>query len=356
MVKKIAFFNHKGGVSKTTTTFNLGWMLATKGKNVILVDADPQCNLTGFVLNENQFQEFYEGTSDNDNLKKSLASAFEGEPHPIKAANCYQVKEDLGLFLLAGHLDLSEYEVTLGMAQELSAASSLQTLKNLPGSFSYLFEETAKKYQADYILIDMNPSLSSINQNLLMTSDYFILPTSPDFFSKIAINSLANILPRWANWADRASEMPILTQATYPFSASKPKFLGIIIQKYRLSSRGDNTPSAGFQRWIGAIQESVTDKLAPKLKNSKMLLNEDNYEKTADGKVNFLLAQFSDFNTLIALSQSYNVPVFALTKEYLSEAEYYGQVQTDMLKRAAKFKTVFSEIADTIIRLTNHHG
>ncbi len=50
MVQKIALFNHKGEVSKTTTTFHLGWTLANKGKRVILVDADPQCNLKGLVL------------------------------------------------------------------------------------------------------------------------------------------------------------------------------------------------------------------------------------------------------------------------------------------------------------------
>lgn len=42
MLKTISLFNHKGGVSKTTTTFNLGWMLANLGKKVIMVDLDPQ--------------------------------------------------------------------------------------------------------------------------------------------------------------------------------------------------------------------------------------------------------------------------------------------------------------------------
>lgn len=50
MVKKIVFFNHKGGVSKTTSTFNIGWKLAEMGHRVLLVDADPQCNLTSVFL------------------------------------------------------------------------------------------------------------------------------------------------------------------------------------------------------------------------------------------------------------------------------------------------------------------
>lgn len=51
MVKIIALFNNKGGVSKTTTTFHLGWKLAEMGYKTLIADTDPQCNLTGVCLN-----------------------------------------------------------------------------------------------------------------------------------------------------------------------------------------------------------------------------------------------------------------------------------------------------------------
>ena len=86
MHKSIALFNHKGGVSKTTTTFNLGWMLAEKGKRVVLVDTDPQCNLTGLILGE-KLDDFY---TDNPtrNIHAALAPAFLSQPREIGRASC----------------------------------------------------------------------------------------------------------------------------------------------------------------------------------------------------------------------------------------------------------------------------
>ncbi|MEG4012548.1 MULTISPECIES: ParA family protein [unclassified Microcoleus] len=345
MVQKIALFNHKGGVSKTTTTFNLGWMLATKGKKVIIVDADPQCNLTGMVLGSSTKEELEEVYKKEQNIKSGLAPAFESRPKLIEAVDCLPVEGCDGLFLLPGHVGFAEYEVTLGIAQELSG--SIQALQNLPGSISYLLQKTADKFEADYILIDMSPSLSSINQNLLMTSDFFIVPTSPDFFSVMAIDSLATILPKWYAWAQKASEMRILKDADYPFPKVTPRLLGTVVQNYRIIRQ---EPAAAFQNWINAIEEAVSTRLVPSLQINNMLLNNQMYNSQGIGS-DFCLAKISDFNSLIAKSQEHQTPVFALTSEQI---EQKGKVLTDAQKAQEPFREAFSKLADRVIGLTCH--
>lgn len=196
--EKIAIFNHKGGVSKTTTAFNIGWKLAQKGKKVLLVDADSQCNLSLYSLGNEKFNEFYMSENKN-NIKDALEPAFKSKPRLIDAIDCIQIQHNSNLYLLPGNLDLSECEVQLGLSFQLT--DSVGALENLPGSFNYLFDKVASRYNIEYIIIDMNPSLSSINQDLLITSDYFFVPTSPDIFSYMAIKSLSRILPNWEKWA-----------------------------------------------------------------------------------------------------------------------------------------------------------
>ena len=344
MVQKIALFNHKGGVSKTTTTFNLGWMLATKGKKVLIVDADQQCNLTGMVLGFSTKQELEGLYKKEQNITSGLAPAFESRPKLIEAVDCLPVEGCDGLFLLPGHVGFAEYEVTLGIAQELSG--SIQALQNLPGSISYLLQKTADKFEADYILIDMSPSLSSINQNLLMTSDFFILPTSPDFFSVMAIDSLATILPKWYAWAQKASEMRILKDAAYPFLKVTPRLLGTVVQNYRIIRQ---EPAAAFQKWIDGIEEAVSTRLVPSLRENNMLLSNQIYNSQGIGS-DLCLAKISDFNSLIAKSQEHQTPVFALTSKQIGS----GIVLEKTLGAQEKFKKVFSTLTDRVIGLTCH--
>ena len=345
MAKRIALFNHKGGVSKTTTTFQLGWMLAEKGKRVIIVDADPQSNLTGIVLGykgPEELARFYEEEGGR-NLKAGLQPAFESRPVPIEAVDCVTLPERDGLFVLAGHIGLSEYEVTLGIAQELSG--SIQTLQNLPGAISALLHKTAAKFDADYILVDMNPSLSSFNQNILMTSDYFIVPTNPDLFSVMAIDSLCTVFPNWSAWAKRAASLDILKNAVYPFPEITPKFLGTIIQNYRPRS---GSPARSFQEWIDRINEKVAGRLVPTLEQTGMNLPSAKYQAAEMNE--FCLGMIADFNSLIAKSQETQTPVFALTSEQIGLT---GPPLQQVTNQRDNFKKVFTDIADRVINLTN---
>jgi cellulose biosynthesis protein BcsQ len=350
MVNQIALFNHKGGVSKTTTTFNLGWMLASKGKKVIMVDCDPQCNLTGMALgfkHEADFKAIYEAGGIR-NIRDGLAPAFESRPIPMEHVICQQIVGQNNLYLLPGHIGFAEYEVTLGIAQELSG--SLVTLQNLPGSLRYLFEITARNYNADFVLIDMSPSLGAINQNLLMTSDYFIIPMAPDYFSVMAARSLASVLPKWAAWARSAKTNILLQKATYPFPKRDTKYLGTVVQKYRLREGG--TPSRAFQKWLDDIEVNVKDILIPALKASDMMLPEAFYGTTGvqQGKP---LIQMSDFNSLIALSQKHAAPVFGLTDDQLEQSGVVLQITKQSM---AQFRQLYSDGADKIIEIINNAG
>jgi cellulose biosynthesis protein BcsQ len=345
MAPKIALFNHKGGVSKTTTTFNLGWMLASQGSTVVIVDADPQCNLTGSVLGfkgATELEDLYLKHPEK-NIKAALAPAFESQPRAVEGVDCVEVAGCPGLFLLPGHVGLAEYEVTLGIAQELSG--SIQTLRNLPGSIAWMLDRTAEMHNADFVLIDMSPGLGSINQNLFTTSDYFIVPTNPDFFSVMAIDSLSTVIPRWQDWANRAIANPILADAAYPFPEPHAKFLGTIVQKFR--PRGGK-PSAAFQRWIEDIQQRIEHTLVPALKEAGMLLPDAKYTQCGVG-VDATLAVVSDFNSLIAASHEHQTPVFALSPEQIN---HVGVVLEGAEASRDNFAAAFEEMADRVRCLT----
>lgn len=99
MSKIIVLFNHKGGVSKTTTSFHLAWKLTQYNKRVLLVDGDSQCNLTGMILGD-EFDDYYENESSKlMNIKDAVNVAFTGRPKEIEAIECSVHKNNEKLFL-----------------------------------------------------------------------------------------------------------------------------------------------------------------------------------------------------------------------------------------------------------------
>jgi cellulose biosynthesis protein BcsQ len=320
-------------------------MLGSLGKRVVMADFDPQCNLTGMVLGYKGIDDLKNSYRDHppNNIKDALAPAFESKPIQIVGAECYTIEANKNLFLLPGHIGLAEYETTLGIAQELSG--SLLALRNLPGSLSYALEQTAAKYQADYVIVDMSPSLGPINQNLLMTSDYFIVPLHPDYFSSMALSSLAKTLPRWKKWANTAYNIDVLRTADYPFPEPRASYIGAIIQKYR--PRGGSASSA-FQRWIGQLTDGLKNELVPSLVESGML-DVDTFRKKAGIEPWTPIMEVADFNSQIALSQEHQVPVYALTPELIGQK---GAVWDQTKASMDVFEKAFRECAEKVIALT----
>ncbi|WP_339240523.1 ParA family protein [Geobacillus sp. FSL W8-0466] len=133
MVRVISLFNHKGGVSKTTTTFNLGWVLADLGYRVIMVDGDPQCNLTGMALDfsgMDDFEEFYEKNPDG-NIKDALKPAFLSQPVSLQPVKCLEVSGRENLFVLPGHVGFAEYDVPLGIAHDVKADDKIPNIAGI---------------------------------------------------------------------------------------------------------------------------------------------------------------------------------------------------------------------------------
>jgi cellulose biosynthesis protein BcsQ len=319
-------------------------MLATKGQRVLLADFDPQCNLTGMVMGfkgVDDLDGFYSSNPPN-NVKDALAPAFESQPRQIVGADCEQVNGVENLFLLPGSIGLSEYETTLGIAQELSGA--LLPLRNLPGALRFMLEATAAKYDIDIILVDLSPSLGAINQNLLTTSDFFIVPLHPDYFSSMALTSLARALPRWQAWANTAYSLDVLQHADYPFPKPHATFAGAIIQKYRPRN---GRASSAFQKWINQLNTGLEKTMVPALSKAGMINRENYVEKLGKNPWEPLM-EVADFNSLIAFSQNHQVPVFALGQNHCDQK---GAVWERTEQNIELFKTAFSECADRLLKL-----
>ena len=339
-MKKIVLFNHKGGVSKTTSTFHIGWKIAELGHKVLLVDADPQCNLTALFLGD-QFDPYYENeeTSKN-NLKDGVSVAFDSTTiKVIEAFDCPHAARNENLYLLPGHMNLSEYESQLSFS--LSAPNAFLALKNLPGSFNDLIDKVCDRYSIDYVFVDLNPGLSAINKILFLCSDAFIVPTNPDAFSLMALNSLSKIFPEWVLW--KKMHIADFTDVAYPLPPTTPKFIGEIPQRFNV--RNGKATSA-FADKLEALSQAIVNVLVPSLALHGMLFDSEKYDAAGIDRNTYCLEEVKDFLTLSPKSLGVNVPVFALTDAELNAT---GPVLDTARRNRAIFDNLYLKIANKIM-------
>lgn len=174
-MKIIAVVNQKGGVAKTTTAINLGSWLAEMGKEILLVDVDPQANLTqGMGFNK-------ENKTTYKILKREI-----GFDDAIYKTNIE--KENW-----RGKIDIIPSSIELANAElEFSGEIGRETLLKEAFEDSKLNKENNKKY--DYMIIDCNPSLGLLTVNALSIADSLIIPMEPSMFALDGMEQLMNVI------------------------------------------------------------------------------------------------------------------------------------------------------------------
>jgi len=165
----VAVINQKGGVGKTTTCTNLGACLARRGLRTLLVDLDPQANMTLGVRGEGV--EVPYGLSDvlRDPIGKPLAGIVR------------RIGED-PLFLAPGHMDMARCEMAL-VRSEHAEYRLRQALRHY-----------GRQHPTDWVLLDCPPSLGILTQNAIVASNYLLVPTEAKFYSFAGMATLNKMI------------------------------------------------------------------------------------------------------------------------------------------------------------------
>jgi len=265
-----ALYNNKGGVGKTTAVLNFGYLSSSRlNLRVLMVDMDPQANLTGLIEAEN-FESltgsspFYEqcATRSRDARKHitvaDIFSPLMGETINATAltmarasdVEITQVHDYPNLFYIPGHLKIGDIEETLGMGiggVPMQAAFLLYVTD--------LLRKIAELNHIQLVIFDLNPSSSASNKAILGGVDSIIIPFTPDIFSLQAMEALSTLLPSINRKLQ--PQRQAINRPTEYHNILPPVILGPFPQKTRTRTDKDHIkqPEQAYGEWIQKIYE-----------------------------------------------------------------------------------------------------
>lgn len=345
----ISFFNHKGGVGKTTTVHNLSAALADKGKRVLVIDADPQMNLTASIygmlletyyqegFNDEQMDLFNDPFFDiNSDIKILQQQENKWQEYQSKYLTFYDFLENnlhgdninKPIFrkqstFSGGYTDLIGGSI---QTNTLEAEIYRAVTNKLPSDYKiiYQFQKAIDniKLNYDFVLIDTQPSASSIIMGtVVLLSDYFISPVIPSLYSLQAIDNLSDIINNWVNLL-----APFKSTVNTKGITIKAKFLGIIVQQAkRYKSYSQATVS-----WAVMLNERLEN-----YKNYAVdvdrIVSATEFSNIFNGKSPYVIEMCYDFTAnLRSVAEKAGVPVIHLTQELCNKYKEKNKPAADI--------------------------
>ena len=173
-MRRIALINQKGGVGKTTSTVNLGAALARLGRRVVLIDLDPQANLSLHL---------------DCVLKSGEPSIYTILLGNTAFASAIRPTSTAGLFAVCSNIDLSGAELELA-----SAMGRESLLRDAVDQWEREERARTGKAPADYLLIDCPPSLGLLSINGLVAARETIITLQTEFFALQGMSKLVDVV------------------------------------------------------------------------------------------------------------------------------------------------------------------
>jgi len=295
-VKTIAFFNNKGGVGKTSLIYHVGWMMSRMGQTVLLVDLDPQSNLTSMCLAEEELEAIWPPSGPHQSILAAIDPLLE-RSGDIAPAPLYRVTERL--HLIPGDLGLSMFEDRLSEAWARCVHDNIverNDAMRVTTAYARVASAAAAKVAAGIILIDVGPNVGAMNRAALIAADAVVIPLGADLFSLQALRNLGPTLKHWqTGWRSRLYG----PTSVAPLPGGEMRPLGYVLLN---PSVRENRPVRAYQRWVERIPQAYAEHIVRQTSTAPSPSDTDD-----------CLGMIKHFKSLMPMAQDARKPMFALT-------------------------------------------
>jgi chromosome partitioning protein len=287
--KIVAFFNHKGGVGKTTIVFNTALALAQAGRSVLVVDADAQANISGIALSEDDLASAVDANETIWSVTAPLVSGS-GDLHEVAV---FEIRDNA--YLLPGDIRLSNFEAICPVGWTEALAGDVRGFR-VTSALYRLCLAHAEAVGAELVLLDLGPNVGALNRTALIASDGFVVPLAPDLFSIMALPSVGDSLAGWMKqWQTALANVP--AEVDFPLPEGRPQPLGYVSQQFSMYRK---QAAEAYRVWLDRVPDAYEKGVLEPLAATEELEDPS-------------IASLPNYASLIPKSQEANKAIFELS-------------------------------------------